>query len=793
MKNQLALQGCTPEPLMNYLKSLGILRLISEDAEHGDTEARGAWQNGIFYLRSRLTRDGLAAFFLDQYRPTPILAPWNGGCGFYKKWDAQSHSFKNRDVVVSLERIAMSSSPRFEPYRKQIATAKRALAQIARPIDVEQATHGLSNDERKKLLDSMLLFEVNGQAMNLGKANKDDFLAVVRSSVVGEETLLWLDAAIVLLSGQKKNRREAPVLGSGGNVGNSDFSAMFMQATAEILPLLHDAKVPANSSAFLKSALFGETVCNLPKFSIGQFDPGMAGGANSTHGTGGEPVNNPWDYVLMLEGCLSLGGAVTRRLGASRNSGVFPFVVRSSSVGYGSAGVDKTRGEIWLPLWSRFASVSEICSLLGEGRADISGRRATTGVGFARAVASLGVDRGIESFVRYEFQERLGQSYLATPLGRFEVRAQPAASLLRDADAWLDRFRQLSQGDTSSPRLASSLRIIDRNIFEFCRYGTEFRFADIIWSLGRAERELALCASKQGNKDAANVGPLAGLSSRWLTAAADGSAEFDIACSLAAVNDRTGKIGGLRSNLEPVVWANGRWNWATKDRRVVWNNANLSSNLAAILGRRVIDCRRAGSKNLPIGSPCHTPLSAISRFLAGQVDDQRLEGLLWGLIAVDHTRRNADMTQDQSSAPPLPRAYALLKLLFLHSPIRTRMDEHGRIMAEFARVRKHGQQGVAESGLRIACEPEVLSLLGAGRLTEACGLAMRRLRVSGFLPLPHRLSGGITRDSEWEDQSNIVDSHRLAAALLFPISSRTLTHLIRLVTRPSSEIATSIL
>ncbi len=452
----LRLEGCTPEPLMNYLKGLGVLRLVSEDSEHGDPSARGAWRDGLFVLHSRLDNEQLVQFFLNDYRPTPILAPWNGGCGFYKKWDVDSGSFKNRDAVESIERIAASSSHRLESYRRQISAARRALAELARPVDIPAEIRGLSKADRKKLLDSMLLFEVDSRVMNLGKADKDEFLATVRSSVVGDETLLWLDAAIVLLTGQKKNRTEAPVLGSGGNVGNSDFSAMFAQALAQIMPFEQGADVPATSSLLLRAALFAEPASDIPKFSIGQFDPGMAGGANSTHGTEGPPLNNPWNYVLMLEGCLALGGAASRRLGASRGAAVFPFAVRSSSVGFGSAGTDTTRGELWLPLWRRSATFAAIRSLLAEGRADIGGRRAVTGVAFARAVASLGVNRGVDSFVRYEFQERFGQQYLATPVGRFRVRAsrtrpfcaRPMAGL-NDSAAW--RRRKTPRLDSAPP------------------------------------------------------------------------------------------------------------------------------------------------------------------------------------------------------------------------------------------------------------------------------------------------------------------------------------------------------
>ncbi len=77
---KIPLAGCTPEPLMCYLKALGILRLVSEQK---DPEARGWWKNDVFWLRSLLNHEDLVQFFLQEYRPTPIVAPWAGGSGFF--------------------------------------------------------------------------------------------------------------------------------------------------------------------------------------------------------------------------------------------------------------------------------------------------------------------------------------------------------------------------------------------------------------------------------------------------------------------------------------------------------------------------------------------------------------------------------------------------------------------------------------------------------------------------------------------------------------------------------------
>lgn len=45
--NILKLRGCTPEPLGNYLKGLGVFRLIAEQA---DPQARAWWKDGFLQV-----------------------------------------------------------------------------------------------------------------------------------------------------------------------------------------------------------------------------------------------------------------------------------------------------------------------------------------------------------------------------------------------------------------------------------------------------------------------------------------------------------------------------------------------------------------------------------------------------------------------------------------------------------------------------------------------------------------------------------------------------------------------
>jgi len=494
--------------------------------------------------------------------------------------------------------------------------------------------------------------------------------------------------------------------------------------------------------------------------AVGQFAPGSVGGPNATQGFEGDSTINSLDFVLMIEGSLLFGGTPSRRYGTSRAAkAAFPFTVYSSAVGYGSradrdAGV--ARGEMWMPLWQRWAGFAELAQLLAEGRAELAGRQATSGVELARAAASFGVDRGIASFVRYGFLPRSGRAYLATPLGRFSVRSQPALDLLRELDPWLDRYRPAASDDKGPPRFRAALRRIESAIFDLCQHGGPSRFAGLLCALGRAERELA---SGERFRESKRVRPLAGLSAGWVAAADDGSTDFSLALALSTIFDPEQRIGPMRSNLEPGTTGRDREKrvfarWAERDRAVVWTGADLASNLARVVERRLLDARRGGGA-LPLAFVEPAPLDAVALFLAGETDDARLADLLWGLCLVDHRRPRRECPR-LPEAPPLPAAYALLKLLFLGRSI-----------------------GDAEP----KPDPAILPLLRARRSVEACRLALARLRIAGLVPL------GTRRHLPPDPASWVatdIDPRRLAAALLFPVSSSDAGRLAGLAVRPSA-------
>jgi CRISPR-associated protein Csx17 len=201
--------------------------------------------------------------------------------------------------------------------------------------------------------------------------------------------------------------------------------------------------------------------------------------------------------------------------------------------------------------------------------------------------------------------------------------------------------------------------------------------------------------------------------------------------------------------------------WAEKDRSVVWSSAELAENLARILERRVMDAGRKGCRALPIASAQPASLQGVALFLSGSTDDARIAELLWGLCTVDASERLSLSSERQLPAcSPLPGAYALLKLLHLPEPIRTRRGE-----------------------VQVRPEPSVLSLLRGNRVGDACAIAVRRLRASGLVPMGCYAANGTCGD--WATPE--IDGPRLAAALLIPVSRADAHRLADLVVRPDTS------
>lgn len=713
------LAGCRAVPLAHYLKALGVLRLVNEQV---DPDAGGLWRNDAFVLLTRLDRDDVERFFLADYEPTPIVAPWNGGSGFFPK--------DNREA---LESIQGSTAKRFQRYREALSVAQRILADLG----IEEKPSG---DEKAALLHAL-------------------------RAQVSEDALAWLDAAFLL---SNEGPKYPPLLGTGGNDGRLDFTNNFMQRLLDVLDTNGDGDRP-KARLLLRASLLDEPTDALSNTAVGQFLPGSAGGANAGTGFDGTAVVNPWDFVFMLEGAVLFAAATVRRLETDAGGALsYPFAVRLTGVGYGSSTtVDESsknsRAEMWMPLWGRPARVQEVRALLSEGRARVGRRRARNGVDFARAVASLGVDRGIVAFQRYGFQVRNGLAYFAVPLQRIAVRREPKALLLQEIDGWLASFRRRASSDNAPASVRRALRQLESAIFALCLRGDPLRVQDVLIALGACER--AMATSFRWTTEKSYTRPVPALSPDWLRDADDGGVEFRLAASLASVHGRYGKEQiWLRQHLAPIDLPTRKGTrrldpqWGdVSSRDVVWAAGRASELLNAILSRRLVRAMQSGVTTYA-DRGFWACLGDIADFIDGRIDEARFMDLLWGCALVDWTRFDTEdhaLTRRKNPRTPSPGAfYGLVKLCFAGAQI----------------PRCRGPEGV-----NVPLEPRIHSLAASGKGNAAAEHAIRRLRACDVVPALHALD--VRGDS----------ARRAAAAALFPIGPNDLTQLSVLILRPDAQ------
>lgn len=665
--NDIVLDGCTPTPLANYLKALGVLRLLSAR----DPQARGFWRGDRFVLRTALDRAAIERYFLHDYEPTPIMAPWNGGSGFYEK-----------DNKVAFEVIRRTHDQRFKNYQLCLDVAEHAL------FGIDRSTSPKGSDK------NALLARIRGQ--------------------LPDDALTWFDAS-VLLSGDSS--AYPPLLGTGGNDGRLDFTNNFMQRLVDVL-LPDQGKIVEMPRRWLVTALFAEAAPGLIKNAIGQFSPGQAGGPNAGTGFEADAAINPWDFVLMIEGALPFAAATVRR-NADDPAGVlsYPFTVRAVGAGSGSLGEGDTanaRGELWMPLWSHPASYAEIRALMAEGRVALGKKPARDALDFVRAVHHLGGYRGIGSFQRIGLLMRSGKAYLATPLSRVEVSDERQSRWLDDLDRnhWLDRYRQFARGDNTANRfLMLRKRLEDRFFTLSGRAPSKAGVQSLLVLL--AQIQSALSNSPKAHEV---VRPIPRLSEQWVVSADDGTPAFRIAKALAGLRGVGEEPLPLRAQLFPVQRKYNRWMTPEaneKARIYTGQKGRLIDTLRALLERRLWLAEKLEMRDKPLDSAAGVTLGDMDAFLRDDTMDERIATLLPGLCLC-HIPEDTDKGAGRGT---VAAAFAMVKLCL--TPDRT--------------LRSLGL--LPESIHLPAPVGMLAQLAAGNHGNRAVQAAWRRLRASGLAPL----------------------------------------------------------
>lgn len=644
MIHDLRLEGCLSTSLAGYLKALGVHRLVAEQA---DARATSRWDpDGVFHLQSSLDAEALTSFFLGAYAPTPIVTPWNGASGFFEG-----------DQTSGIQSIESSTLHRFSEYRQTI-----------------QACRGVLRDLR--LLEKP------------EKEQKPRLLRTLRASL-SDQAVTWLDAVCVI--GDKPVY--PALLGTGGNDGHLEFANNFMQRLAELLLQPSNGRGEETETR-LRAALLGGSYADTSEAAaIGQFSPGRAGGPNMTAGLEGDGRVNPWDYVLMIEGTLVFAAAVVRRLeSGARGAAAAPFQFRVSSVGYGSASPGEQESaraaELWLPMWPAPASIGELRALFAEGRLEVRGRRARNGLDAARAVASLGVDRGVDRFQRFAILNRFGRNYFACPIGLLRVRQLERTDLLHELDAVFDSTRGISD---PGPVISAAVRRLESAVFDACQ--VDRPLIEVLAALGSLDQ--AVSRSAKAREKVREIGPL---SPEWLNAADDSTPEFRIAAAFASWRD-------LREDL------------ATS-----WSHRGVFENLAEVALRRV----RSETRARPLEGLPFVTAEALDALLLGHIDEPRIQDLLFGLSLL----RELPMPSQGRFAPTF-RNPVFAALRAATSP-------------SFVEFFTKGGRGDSEAATHpfLKTAASILVRVRAGDTQGALELALRQSRASGMeVVAPIRAAG----------------------------------------------------
>lgn len=669
------LGGCAPVPLAHYLKALGILRLVAEQA---DPQARGWWEGERFRLATALSREELEHFFCEQYRPTPVFNPWGGRSGYFPGSSESS-------ARASLQRIERSKDPRLQEFRKEIATIRRVLAA--------------------------------SDSLAAGNSPAGWLVQAIRRDTRGSGAF-WIDTVVAVLSTADTERIEQPALfGTGGNEGSGGYPSAFMGAIVDCL-------LERKWDCGLYAALFGQARPHERRWdqSMGQFLPGASG--------------TPWDLVLAFEGAVTVRSGVRARAGtAARRWMASPFFVAPSPCGYASkARLDEFvvnkgkelpgRGEQWFPLWPNPMLFTEVAHLFCEGRAQTRRGAASDGWSMARAVVSLGIRQGIAEFVRYGYQQRNNlATHFAVPLGRMRVpeRSAPILACLDDLDSWLPRLHRVARAKEAPARLAQADRRLADALFAVVQHGGEpVRWQSVLLALAAVEGIQVAGAGY-------SVGPTPRLQPGWVAAADDGSHELRLALALAL------QQGGSDGQQRPS-WNTIRRHWLPLDRRkprqfatsgtgsqrrlqvgpeVVIGGRRGVDDAIALVGRRLTEAAQAGDRHLPLRPAIKAAASAaaLAALLAGEVDIDQTLALARALMALDTrawSREPVELPSKWEDRLP-DDAWLVVRLALLPWPIKT-------------------SQGAA---IQVGCDPAVFRWLSTGDAAAAVDLALRRLTAAG--------------------------------------------------------------
>jgi CRISPR-associated protein Csx17 len=403
---------------------------------------------------------------------------------------------------------------------------------------------------------------------------------------------------------------------------------------------------------------------------------------------------NPWDFILLLEGCLVWSMAATRRKCMTSERASFPFYCHSSFGGSTMIGPKEVegsensiaKGELWCPIWSTPSTLSEVNRIFGEGRIQIGERTATRSLDFTLAMTGLSIDRGIQAFHRYSLLERSGSgrqtTLLAVPNGCFVPHRAKCLPLLLDLRDFAESVATNLTENGQQPRRLMLARIeFERAWFDATSSTSAAKgsapesLSALLLAAGRLTRELGTNTAKPGvvkikrgeQTSERRINVAGDLQRDWskLIEKSDQSWEFRLARAIAGITawgemSSEGRslpaVESVRANLHPVTRLGNSWVWDATSHSAVWSRgAPLEVNLAAVLRRRLIDAQKGSDNGLPLWSSYGAGFEELLGYWHCEVNEDRLAEIVHGLALVDAgkwTESGVDNRQQRDEPTP---------------------------------------------------------------------------------------------------------------------------------------------
>lgn len=310
----IAFPHLTPTIAINWLKAVGLLQL---------SQARGYWENDCFHLEIE-SAESLVQQILHDYQPKPFASPWNN--------DSLFGSAKGLDDLLA------SGSQRYTLMREGYQELQDALASI----DLE----GQSPAQKKLAMDQL------------------------QSQVKNRYWLRWSNA-VGLLTNTKKGRKflSNELLGTGGNVGKTEFSATYFQVCQQLWDL-ETGEPKANTEDLIRASVLGKPLPKTleAKSLLGHTYPAadafddLAPSKRSAqdyidNGGKSSQLANPVDLILYLEGAATFTGKAIPRNQVEQEGdpeytlAAYPLLLEVNSGTADTSDRSERAYEVWLPLW----------------------------------------------------------------------------------------------------------------------------------------------------------------------------------------------------------------------------------------------------------------------------------------------------------------------------------------------------------------------------------------------------------------------------------------------------------